>query len=125
MGPQPEIIKAGDVGERVEASPMGIAGEVAELLQLAEDGERGIGTERLFEFRQVRDFMAAEVLTENGSVEGGGSHNVIVPTPDFLSRNYNIIGRTRRSDRWNSVVLIYRGFAWPYVREPACQIAKP
>ncbi len=72
---------------------MRIAGEVAELFELAEHRERGIGAEHPFEFRQVSDFVAAQVLAEDGSVEGGSSHNVIVPTPGSFDRNYNIMRR--------------------------------
>jgi len=81
--PQPAIIKANHLRQRVEASAVRIAGEVAELLQLAEHGEGGIGAEHALEFRQVSDLVVAQVLAEDGGVEGGGSHNVIVPTPDL------------------------------------------
>ena len=48
------IVKAGDIGQGVETSAMRIAGEVAEFLQFAEDGERGIGAECSFEFWRER-----------------------------------------------------------------------
>ena len=80
MGPQAPIIKAGDVGESVEAPAMRIAGDVAELLEFAEHRKRGSGAEHAFEFRQVRDFVGAQVQAEGKRVEGGGAHNVIVPT---------------------------------------------
>ena len=59
---------------------MRIAGKVAELFQLAENGERRIGTEYPFEFWKVGDLLAAQVLMQDVGVEGGGPHNVIVPT---------------------------------------------
>ena len=80
MGPQPAIIKAGYVGQSVEAPAVRIAGEVTELLQLAEHRERRIGAKHPLEFRQVSDSVAAQVLTEDGGSERGVSHNVIVPT---------------------------------------------
>lgn len=80
VGPQPAIVKLGDVGERVKTPAMGVAGEVAELLKLAEHGERRVGAQHPFEFRQVSDFVAAQVVAESRRVEGGGAHNVIVPT---------------------------------------------
>jgi hypothetical protein len=80
VGPQPPIIKAGDVGESIEAPTMRIAGEIAELLELAEYGESRIGAQQPFEFGQISDFVVAQVLAEDRRVEGGGAHNVIVPT---------------------------------------------
>ena len=74
------IIKAGNVGERVEAAAMRIAGDVAELFEFAEHGESGIGAQHPFEFRQVSNFVCTQVLAEGRRVEGGGTHNVIVPT---------------------------------------------
>jgi len=86
VGPQPLIIKAGDVGERVKSPAMRIAGEIAELLELAEHGESRIGAQHPFEFRKVSDFVAAQVLAEGRGVEGDGDgpHNVIVPTPRLI-----------------------------------------
>jgi hypothetical protein len=69
---------------------MRIAGEVAELLQLAEYRDSRIGAKHAFEFPQFSDLVPKEMLTEDGRVEGGGSHNVIVPTVTSLSKNYNI-----------------------------------
>jgi hypothetical protein len=80
VGPQPPIIKAGDVGKSVEAPAMRIAGEIADSLELAEHGESCIGAQHPFEFREVSDFVCAQVLAEGRRVEGGGAHNVIVPT---------------------------------------------
>ena len=51
---------------------MGIAGEVVELFELAENGERRIGTEYALEFGQVSDFVAAQVLAEGGRVKSAG-----------------------------------------------------
>ena len=59
---------------------MGIAGQVIQELELAKDGEVGSGAEGTFEFRQGCDFMAQQVLAHGLGIEGGWSHNVIVPT---------------------------------------------
>ncbi len=78
--PQSAIIKAGDLWQRIEAPAMRITGEVAELLQLAEYRDSRIGAKHAFEFRQFRDLVAVKMLAEDGRVECGGSHNVIIPT---------------------------------------------
>ncbi len=78
--PQSAISKAGDLRQRIEAPAMRIAGEVAELLQLAEYRDSCIGAKHAFEFRQFRDLVAEKMLAEDGRVECGGSHNVIVLT---------------------------------------------
>jgi hypothetical protein len=84
VGPQPKIIEVRNAGKRVVATTVGITGEVAELFQLPEDGEAGSGTEHLLELRKASDLMVAQVLAKHGGVEGGGSHNVIVPTETLL-----------------------------------------
>ena len=80
VGPQSAIIKAGDLRQRIEAPAMRIAGEVAELLQLAEYRDRRSGAKQALEFRQFRDLVAEKMLAEDGRVECNRSHNVIVPT---------------------------------------------
>ena len=79
MGPQAVVIEAGGFTERVVTPAMSIAGEVVEELEFAKDGETDSGAEGLLEFGQRRDFVAPQVLAEDPGVEGGGSHNVIVP----------------------------------------------
>jgi hypothetical protein len=54
VGPQAIVVKAGDLAERIEPAAMGIAGQIPERLQLAEDREIGRRAQRLFECRQVR-----------------------------------------------------------------------
>lgn len=48
--PQPAIIKAGHLGQGIEAAPMSVTGEVAKLLEFAEDGEIGVRTQHASEF---------------------------------------------------------------------------
>ncbi len=44
-----------------------------------------IAAQHQFEFGQISDFVMAQVLAEGKGVEGGGAHNVIVPTPRLLT----------------------------------------
>jgi len=44
MGPQTLRVEARNAVESVEAAPMGVAGPIAQLLQLAEHRERDLGT---------------------------------------------------------------------------------
>ena len=68
--PQSASIKAGDLDQSVEASAMGVAGEITELLEFAEYGEIGGGAEHAFEFRQIGDLVTVQVLTQQSRVEG-------------------------------------------------------
>jgi hypothetical protein len=80
LRPQAVIVKAGDFGQGVEAPAMGVAGEVVQLLQFAEDGEIGIRAQDTLQFGQIGDSMLAEVPAENGGIKRGRAHNVRVPT---------------------------------------------
>ena len=79
VGPQSAIIKAGDLRQRIEAPAMRIAGEVAELLQLAEYRDRRSGAKQAFEFRHSAILWRRRCWrrTEESNVIGD---NVIVPT---------------------------------------------
>jgi hypothetical protein len=59
---------------------MGIAGQIVELLELAKHGEGGGCAEGCFEFWKVCDLVAQQMLAKGIGIEGGWSHNVIVPT---------------------------------------------
>jgi hypothetical protein len=78
--PQAKVIEAGSFTEGIVTTAMGIAGEVIEELEFAENGEVGAGPESLFEFGQGGDFVAPQVLAEGLGIEGEWAHNVIVPT---------------------------------------------
>ena len=80
MRPQTAIVKAGDLGQSVEAPAMRIAGVVIEQLEFAEYSQRGVCAEDPFQFGEVGDLVSAEVLAESSGIEGGGAHYVIVPT---------------------------------------------
>jgi len=79
--PQSAIIKAA-IAAAYRSARDAYSCEVAELLQLAEYRDRRRGAKHALEFRQFRDLVAEKMLAEDGSVECGGSHNVIVPTVD-------------------------------------------
>lgn len=80
VGPQAVVVEAGDFAEGVVAAAVSVAGEVVELLELAEDGEAGRPAQGLLEFGQSGDLMTSQVLADQLGVEGERSHNVIVPT---------------------------------------------
>src|SRR6266487_2727830 len=82
VGPQAVVVKASDLAKRIEPPPVGVAGQIAEWLQFADDGEIGLRAQRLFERRQVRDPVTPKVGTHGLRVEGWWAHNVRVPTPE-------------------------------------------
>ena len=63
---------------------MGIAGEVIQRFEFAEDGDIDRSAESLFQFVQSGDFVAQQKRAQCIGAEGEGSHNVIVPTSQFL-----------------------------------------
>ncbi len=81
VGPQAVVVKACDLTQRIESPPVGVAGQIAEWLQFADDGEIGLRAERLFERRQVGDPVTPKVGAHGLRVEGWWAHNVRVPTP--------------------------------------------
>ena len=78
MRPQAALVEVRDLGEGVEAAAMGIAGDWVERLELAEDGEAGVGAQDALELGQIGDFVFAQMSAEGSGVEGGRPHNVIV-----------------------------------------------
>ena len=84
VGPQAVFVEAGDLAERIVAPAMGVAGQIVERLEFAEDGEIGMRAERLFERRQVGDLVTQKVGAQGLRVEGRWAHNVRVPTPEPL-----------------------------------------
>jgi hypothetical protein len=51
------------------------------LLQFTKDREIGVGAEDAFQLGQIGDLATAEMLAQDGWLEGSGSHNVRVLTP--------------------------------------------
>jgi len=59
---------------------MGITGQIAERLQLAENGKANIGAKSMFQLGKSRDFVAQQILPQNLGIESSGPHNVRIPT---------------------------------------------
>jgi hypothetical protein len=79
MGPQTLPVEACNPVEGVETAPMGVAGSVAQLLQLAEHGERDLRAQSALQIRQSGNFLYPEHAQKRIVGEEGESHNVIVP----------------------------------------------
>jgi len=84
LGPQSAIVKASDFAQGIVSAAMGIAGEVIQRLEFAEDRDIDRGAEGLFQFVQSSDFVAQQKRAQGIGAEGEGSHNVIVPTEPYL-----------------------------------------
>jgi len=78
--PESAIVEMGNFRQGVEASAMGVAGEVAELLEFAKYREISFCAEGELQLGQIGDLVAAKVLAKHGGIEGGGAHNVRVHT---------------------------------------------
>src|SRR5438270_2084349 len=72
-------IKHRDLGEGVVAAAMGVAGAIGEFFQLAKHRGIDFGPQDFFQLGQGGDFLQAQELTQTLGVEGGCSHNAIVP----------------------------------------------
>jgi len=59
---------------------MGVAGEIAQRLELAEDGDIDGSAEGLLQLVESSDPVAQQKRTQCIGAEREGSHNVIVPT---------------------------------------------
>src|SRR6266851_6274128 len=90
LRPQSHVVKAGDFAQSIVSAAMGVADEVIQGFELAEDGDIDRGAEGLLQFVESGDLVAQQKRAQFMGVEGEGPHNVIVPTatvpPD---RNYN------------------------------------
>ena len=58
---------------------MGVAGSIAQVLQLSEHGERDLGTQSALQIRKGGNRLRPEQAQKRISGEEGDSHNVIVP----------------------------------------------
>lgn len=63
MRPKTLIIKASDIGKRVIAATMGIAGQIVQRAKLPENRDIGGGAERLFQLDEVGDLVRTQVTT--------------------------------------------------------------
>ena len=53
MRPETLIIKASNLGKRVIAAAMGIAGQIVQCTEFPENGDIGCGAERLFQLGKI------------------------------------------------------------------------
>jgi hypothetical protein len=84
LGPQSAIIKAGDFAQGIVSAAMGIAGEVIQRLEFAEDREGCRGPVSVLQFVQSCDFVAQQKPAQGIGAEEERPHNVIVPTEPHL-----------------------------------------
>jgi hypothetical protein len=78
--PESIRVEAGDLAKGIEAAAMGIAGQVAEFLEFAEDGQVDRRAESSFEIRKGRRLGANQEPAQRLGGEDGSSHNVRVTT---------------------------------------------
>jgi len=74
------VVKAGDFAQRIVSAAMGVAGEVVQRFEFAEDGDIDGSAEGLLQLVERGDLVAQEKLVQRIGAEREGSHNVIVPT---------------------------------------------
>ena|SRR5215831_10050005 len=80
MRPETLIIKASDLGKRVIAAAMGIAGQIIQRAELPEDSNIGGSAERLFQLGKIGDLVSTQVSTNGAGIESSRSHNDRITT---------------------------------------------
>ncbi len=80
LRPQSVIVETGNLTEGVVSATMGVAGEIIQRFEFAEDGDIDRSAEGLFEFVKSGDLVAQEQRSQFIGAKRKGSHNVIVPT---------------------------------------------
>ena len=80
LRPQALVVKESDFAQSIVSAAMGVAGEVIQGYELAEDGDIDRGAEGLLQFAERGDLVAQQKRAQFIGVEGEGPHNVIVPT---------------------------------------------
>jgi len=73
------VVKAGDFAQSIVPAAMGVAGEVIQRLELAEDRNIDRGAKGVLHFAEGGGVVAQQKRAKFIRVEGEGSHNVIVP----------------------------------------------
>src|SRR5664280_53203 len=63
LRPQSMVVKAGDFAERIESATMGVAAEVIQWFELAEDGDVDGVAEGLLHFVEGGDLIAQQKLS--------------------------------------------------------------
>src|ERR1700681_4495231 len=104
MRPQSLVVETSDFTEGIVSTAMGVAGDIIQRLEFAEDRQIDSGAEGLFQFIEGGDLATQQHRTQFIGAEGERSHNVIVPIIWSLPiRNYNKSARAlhclpKRSD---------------------------
>src|SRR5882724_12078478 len=90
MRPQAFLVEMGDFMKGIVSAAMGVAGEVIQRLEFAEDRDIDRGAEGLLQFVERGDLASQEQRAQFIGAEGERPHNVIVPVnTDPYVRNYN------------------------------------
>src|ERR1700730_18563066 len=90
MRPEALLVETGDFTQGIVSAAMGIAGEVIQRLEFAEDRNIDRGAEGLFQLVESGGLAAQKQRTQLTGAEGERPHNVIVPIiPGPPVRNYN------------------------------------
>ena len=94
MGPKTLIIKASNLGKRVIAAAMGIAGQVVQRAEFPENGDIGCGAERLFQLGKIGNLVSTQVPANNARIESGRSHNDRITTGLLIKSQFYHNGRS-------------------------------
>src|SRR2546421_1012743 len=118
IGPQSQIIKAGERIEGVKGAAVGIATAVAQGGQLAQDGEGDGGAQGPLELRHSSDLLLVEEVDEFVSRVANRIHNVnITPRNPLSSVIFTFKGhRTRDTANQNPPFSIEYLMAYAVVR---------
>src|SRR5438093_7633273 len=94
MRPETLIIKASNLGKRVIAAAMGIAGQVVQRAEFPENGDIGCGAERLFQLGKIGNLVSTQVPANNAGIESGRSHNDRITTGLLIKSQFYHNGRS-------------------------------
>src|ERR1700688_3609611 len=90
MRQQPFLVETDDLTQGIVSAAMGVAGEVIQRLEFAEDRDIDRGAEGLLQFVERGDLASQEQRAQFIGAAGERPHNVIVPVnADPYVRNYN------------------------------------
>lgn len=78
VGPQSERVELGGLAQGVELATVGVAADVADGLELADDGAGGSIAESGGQLRESGNRLAAQEVGEGVRGEGGGAHAAIM-----------------------------------------------
>ncbi len=78
--PQTVVVKASDLAQSIVSAAMGVAGEVVQRFEFAEDSDIDGSAESLLQLVEGGDLVAQQKCLQRIAAEREGSHNVIVLT---------------------------------------------